>query len=167
MKDTYSRPNQLSLGSKAILVLTGICLLPFLRLAFFAHAYLDDFIFPIMVRQQGVWEHTMHMYNVWQGRFSASLITALHPLAWGDLHAVKPFAFGFILLFTSVVFFASNSLLEGSTVPISKRLAAGGLVLSISLVMLPNPVEAFFLAPFRLVLYGWLRVLLTAARCGR
>jgi hypothetical protein len=128
----------------ALLLLAGFCLLPYVRLAWFAHTYLDDFIFPILLRQHGIWSHTVTMYLTWQGRFSASFITALHPLAWGGLSHVKPFVFGFILVVAASIFFAGAALLQGERVRWLTRLAAGSIPLALLLLMLPNPVEAFY-----------------------
>lgn len=128
----------------ALLLLATFSLLPFLRLACFAHSYLDDFIFPIMLRQHGVWQHTVTMYLTYQGRFSASLITALHPLAWGGMQQVQPFVFGFISLVAGSFLVAGNALLRGGQIRYPTRLAAGGLVLSLFLLMLPSPTEAFY-----------------------
>ena len=131
-------------GAIVLILLAGFCLLPFLRLASFAHPYLDDFIFPLLVRQHGVWAHTVNMYLTWQGRFSASFITALHPLAWGGLDHVQPFVFGFIVAVAASVVFAGNALLQGHRLPWPTRFAAGSLVLIILLLMLPSPTEAFY-----------------------
>lgn len=131
-------------GEVAILVLAGLCLLPFLGLAWFAHPYLDDFIFPLLVRQNGLWSHTVTMYMTWQGRYSASFITALHPLAWGGLTHVQPFTFGFIVAVAASILFAGAALLRGLRGAWVKRAAAGSLVLALQLLMLPSPTEAFY-----------------------
>ena len=131
-------------GAAAILALAGFCLLPFLRLAWFAHPYLDDFIFPLLVRQHGVWAHTVTLYLTWQGRFSDSFITALHPLAWGGLAQVQPFGFGFIIAIAGSFLLAGSALLAGQRVPWPTRLAAGSLVLALFLLLLPSPAEAFY-----------------------
>lgn len=132
------------ISSIAIIALAALCLLPFLRLAFYAHSYLDDFCFPAAVHQQGIWSFTISTYFTWSGRFAACFITALHPLAWGGLKDVKPFVFGFILAFTSSVLFACNALLSGCRVPLHTRVAAGSIVLALLLLMLPSPTEAFY-----------------------
>lgn len=131
-------------GAGALLILAGLCLLPFLRLAFCAHPYLDDFVLPASVREHGVWAHTVDLYLRFSGRFSNSLITALHPLAWGDLRSIKPFVFGLILAFAGSVMFAGHALLSGARIPLLTRLAAGSLVLSLFLLLLCSPTEAFY-----------------------
>jgi hypothetical protein len=128
----------------ALLLLAGLCLLPFVRLAWYAHSYLDDFYFPIKLRQHGVWSYTVKMYLTWQGRFSDSFITALHPLAWGGLAQVKPFVFGFILVVAASVLFAGAALLHGERVRWLTRLAASSIPLTLLLLMLPSPAEAFY-----------------------
>ncbi len=133
-----------SRGALALIMLASICLLPFLRLAFCTHPYLDDFVLPSMLRQHGVWSHTTTVYLTWGGRFSDSLITALHPLAWGELRHVKPFVFAFIGAFTTSVVFAGNAILSGTGVRWATRLATGSAVLALFLLMLPSPTEAFY-----------------------
>jgi hypothetical protein len=133
-------------GAAALIGAAGMCLLPFLWLAFYAHPYLDDFVFPAIVRRDGVWHHVAATYGHWSGRFSSSLITALHPLAWGGLGAYQPFVFGFILFFAACAVFAGWALLSGGGVPARVRLAAGSLFLMAFLLLLPSPTEAFYWA---------------------
>jgi hypothetical protein len=128
----------------ALLALAGLCLLPFVRLAWFAHPYLDDFLFPLIVRRHGIWSHVVTMYLTWQGRFSASLIIALHPLAWGGLSDVKPFTAVFILVVAASILFAGAALLRGERIRWLTRLAAGSIPLTLLLLMLPSPTEAFY-----------------------
>ncbi|MFD2720696.1 DUF6056 family protein [Hymenobacter monticola] len=163
-------------GAVALLVTAGACLLPFLCLAFYAHPYLDDFVFPATVRQHGVWQHVATTYGQWSGRFSSSLVTALHPLAWGGLGAYQPFVFGLILFFAASVAFAGWNLLGGGGVPARVRLAAGSLFLVPFLLLLPSPTEAFYWATSALaytlatacclVLLGALARLASAERAG-
>jgi hypothetical protein len=131
-------------GEGALLALAGLCLLPFARLAWFAHPYLDDFAFPLLVHQRGVWAHTVIMYLTWQGRFANSFVTALHPLAWGGLAQLKPFVFGFILAVVASILFAGVALLQGERVRWLTRVAAGSVIVLLLLFLLPNPVEAFY-----------------------
>ena len=138
---SYGKANR---GSIALVGFAALCLLPFLRLAFFAHPYLDDFGLPALVRQQGIWAFTGTMYTKWQGRFSTAFITALHPLAWGSLKDVQPFVFGFILAVAGSVLFAGGALLRGPAVPLPTRLAAGSTVLAPLLLLLASPPEAFY-----------------------
>lgn len=139
-----THPRLFSFGPWALLALAGLCLLPFLRLAFFAHPYLDDFIFPRLIRQHGVWAHVSTTYLTHSGRFSSSLVTALHPLTWGGLAVVQPFVFGFILAFAGSVLLAGKALLGGPRVPLLVQLAGGSLVLALSLLLLPSPTEGFY-----------------------
>lgn len=131
-------------GAFALLVLAGLCLLPFLCLAFYAHSFLDDFMLPRLILKRGLWSQVLLIYQGWSGKFAAHLSIGLHPLTWGSLHEVKPFVFGFIVFFVSCLLYAGHALLQGHRVPLVTRLAAGSLVLTPLLVMLGSPVEAFY-----------------------
>ena len=131
-------------GGWALVGLSALCLLPFLRLAFFAHPYLDDFVFPVMVRQHGLGWYVSTMYFTYQGRYASLLLTAIHPLAWGGLAQVPGFVFAFIVFFAGSLLFASQALLAGAEGPGVRRLAAGSLVLALFLLLLPSPTEALY-----------------------
>jgi hypothetical protein len=141
-------------GAFALLVFAGLCLLPFCCLAFYAHSFLDDFVLPRLMQERGWWTQLRDIYFSFSGKYSAHLSMALHPLAWGGLDAVKPFVFGFLVFLTGCFLFAGNALVQGASMPWPTRYATGGLALTVFLLLLGSPNEAFYWVTSALMYMG-------------
>ncbi|MDJ0364411.1 hypothetical protein QMK33_04550 [Hymenobacter sp. H14-R3] len=139
------------------------CVLPFLGLAFYSHAALDDYAIGTALRATDIFSYTWGTYVNWSGRYSASLFSAIHQLF--DAHpAWYPYLiFGFISLFVSSLFAAVVVLVPGLP---TGRLLAGSVVLVTGLSAFPWPAEGIFwltgavayLTP--LIMSCWLLILL-------
>ncbi|MBC6608303.1 hypothetical protein H8B13_15850 [Hymenobacter sp. BT188] len=123
------------------------CLLPFLLLAAYCHPYLDDYEYPQYVRKMGLINHTTSTHLSLSGRFSSSLATGLHPFvihADESLINYQVYVAGIILLLACSIYGVVMATLAGGPILLRTKLAAGSVILSLFLLWLPNPTEAFY-----------------------
>lgn len=64
-----------TLRSTFFWAVVGVCLLPFVVLAFFETMALDDYYFYFLYRARGFWDAQHYLYLHWAGRYTSSFIT--------------------------------------------------------------------------------------------
>ncbi|SHL39906.1 DUF6056 family protein [Hymenobacter psychrotolerans] len=163
-----------ALGPLLLAVATGLCLLPFLALCWYAHPSADDFLQATDVYKYGRWGYMPHMYLTWTGRYTSVVLWALlNPVQYGGNITGGYGAICLLLLALPVALVVLlRTLLAGQFRRRTLWLASGVLT-SLLLWQLPSPAEAFYwivsgynyLLPALLTLL-WLAVLVRHAQAG-
>lgn len=171
----FSPLRRAALGPLLLAVATGLCLLPFLALCWYAHPSADDFLQATDVHKHGRWGYMPHMYLTWTGRYTSIVLWALlNPVQYGGNITGGYGAICLLLLLAlPVVLYVLLRTLLAREYRRRTLWLASGVLTSLLLWQLPSPAEAFYwivsgynyLLPALLTLL-WLAVLVRHAGAG-
>lgn len=107
----YDKYNKYFTNPTLIILLSFLCILPFLIFAFYSHPSAeDDFHICVQVYQSDFWQAQAHWFNSWQGRFFATAVNSLSPWCFDSLFGYQFFNFIQLCLFCSAICFFIDEL---------------------------------------------------------
>jgi hypothetical protein len=120
----------------------GLCLLPFVALAFYSHPSLDDFSIGEELRTKSAWKYAADVYLQSSGRYASSLSSAaIQYFGW------HPAAYQWLVLAGLVGLVAGLYLAAAAAVPAGHaRLAGsiGSVLVGAALLNFPKPADSIY-----------------------
>lgn len=124
--------------NKAILLLLFFACLPYLYLSFFAHPFLDDFVFAAQFQKTKYFNLIINNYVNWNGRYISNFLIYLNPLSFNTFLSYSFFPLINLTLTFLATLYLINAFFEEHTKKIS-------LVFTLVLLILyPNISEEIY-----------------------
>ena len=134
------------ISKQNILLLAGVCLLPFLLLGFFNFPGADDYSYANVAIAKGFWESQIHWYHAWSGRYIATVLLSISPVVYHWFIGYKLIGIVTFLLFMGSSFVCVSALC-GTLVEKSKVHAVFWVSSLLYLCEMPSITEAFHWFP--------------------
>ncbi|HXP50363.1 MAG TPA: hypothetical protein VN922_10430, partial [Bacteroidia bacterium] len=124
------------------LILLAATLTPLFILSFYNHPCNEDYWEADMVLDKGFWGAQHWWYITWEGRYFASFLRCLSPLALGFYWGYKLNAIILLLLFSTAVYWLLGKLFTG--IDKITRLGLTSLFIFIFILLMPDIAEGIF-----------------------
>lgn len=119
-----------------------LSILPYLLLSFFVHPIADDYTSAIGTQTQGFWNSQVIGYETWSGRYFATFLLALVPIAWNNFLLYK-LASLFVIIWVYFGFLESTKILC-SRLKATEQIFIATLVFSLFLNNLISSSQALY-----------------------
>ena len=126
-----------------VLIIGAVAIVPFIAISFFNHPSSDDYCYTVQSIKLGFCKAQLSTYNEWSGRYFATAILSINPLAFGWMNGYKVLPIIILTLFISSLFYLIKALCP-TDISIKEALNITAVIAVLYLYRTKEVVSAFY-----------------------